>query len=174
MKKLSPRFILLAGGTILLIVGIVLLAPAHAEAAFANTGIPARCYDISFSSNFFMTCVTPQGSATSFVSSQRVPTGYYFLVTDIMVSPLGGTAGNALTDFDLEDTYSTSGIQSITHFRNLEGSTYGQHFNAPMWVLLPDHRLQVVVSSGNQQNFDIRINGFLVTNLNYLPVVISQ
>jgi len=173
MNKYLMRIIFLAGGVILLILGVTLLAPARAEAAFANVGVPARCYNIGFSSNFFLTCVTPSGSGVSFVSGQRVPTGYYFLVTDIMVTPQGGTSGDAITDFDLEDAYGDTSVQSINHFRNLEGATYAQHFNAPMWVLLADHRLQVVTHAANQQQFDLRVNGFLVTNLNYVPVVVS-
>ncbi len=173
MNKTILRIALLASLTALLILAGVLLAPSQAKAAFANVGIPARCYNIGFSSSLFLTCVTPPGSGVSFVSSQRVPSGYFFLVTDVMVTPVGGTTGDATTDFYLEDCYGDASIQSINHFRNLEGATYGQHFNAPMWVLLADHRLQVVTQAANQQNFDIRVNGFLVTNINYMPVVVS-
>ena len=173
MNKNIVRVLLVAGGVIVLILGIFLLTPTRAKATFANLGIPARCYGSFTTTADFLTCVPPSGAETSFVGAQRVPAGYYFLVTDVMVTPLGGTTGDALTDFSLEDCYGTSNIQSINRFRNLEGATYGQHFNAPMWTLLPDHRLQVVVNGGSQQAFEIRVNGLLVTNINYLPMVVS-
>jgi hypothetical protein len=172
MKKNFIRIVLLAGGIIVLILGIILLTPARADASLGNTGIPARCYNIGFSSSITLTCLTPSGSATSFVSGQRVPTGYYFLVTDIMITPNSGTtSSDALVDFDLKDAYGAGSLQSSNHFRNFEGGTFGQHFNAPMWVLLPDHYLLAVTRAGNLQTFEIRVNGLLVTNINYIPLV---
>jgi len=153
--------------------GMIWMIPGMAQAALGNQGIPARCYNIGFTSSFFLTCVTPSGSPVSFVSSQRVPDGYYFLITDIVVTPTSGVSGNVV-DFNLEDAYGASSIQSINHFRTLDGNTFGQHYTAPMWVLLPDHRLGVVAQAANQLNFDIRVNGFLVTNINYLPLILNQ
>jgi hypothetical protein len=172
MNKHLLRVVLMAGGLLILILGGLWLATTRADAAFANVGIPVRCYNIGFSSPITLTCVTPPGSGVSFVGSQSVPNGYYFLVTDVMFTPEGG-AGDAVIDFDLQDAYGASSIQSINHFRNLGGVTFGQHFNAPMWVLLATHYLKVVANAANQQNLEIRVNGFLVTNLQYVPVVIS-
>jgi hypothetical protein len=175
MSKYLLRIVLLVGSAMVLILGIVLLAPTRAEAALGNTGIPARCYNIGFSSPMTLTCITPTGSITNFVSGQRVPTGYYFVVTDIMITPNAGTnSTDALVDFDLKDAYGAGSLQSSNHFRNLEAGTFGQHFNAPMWVLLPDHYLLVTTRISNQQSFEIRVNGLLVTNLNYIPLVNSQ
>jgi hypothetical protein len=171
MNKHLMRAILFCSAALLIVLGIAWLSPARAEAALGNTGVPARCYNIGWNgSGFYLTCTTPPGSGVSFVGSQRVPAGYYFMITDLWATPASGTTTDGVTDFYLQDCYSEASIQSVNHFRNLEGATYGQHFNAPMWVLLADHRLQVVPQAANQQNFEIRVNGFLVTNLNYIPL----
>ncbi len=170
MKSSMRHMVWIAAGVLLLALGAAWQAPGQAQAAIANTGLPVRCYNIGFSSSMFLTCVTPPGSGVSFSGSQRVPVGYYFVVTDVLVTPVGGTA-TAVTDFYLEDCYGDANIQSINHFRHLGGETYSEHFTAPMWVLLADHRLQTVAQVANEQNYDIRVNGMLVTNLNYLAVI---
>lgn len=170
MKSSLRQLVWIVAGVLLLALSADLQAPDQAQAAFANTGLPVRCYNIGFSSSMFLTCVTPPGSGVSFSSSQRVPAGYYFAITDILVTPVSGT-GTAVTDFYLEDCYGESSIQSINHFRHLGGETFSEHYAAPMWVLLADHRLQVVAQAANEQNYDIRVNGLLLTNLYYLAVV---
>jgi hypothetical protein len=145
---------------------------AGASLSLGNVQYPVRCYNIGNSASYTLICVTPAGSP-SFVSSQRVPEGYYFLITDVMITPTGSLAADNVV-LDLNNAYGAGSIQSINHFRVLDGSTFGQHFNAPMWVLFPDHYLSVVQDADNQSTYDIRVNGFLVTNGTYLPMVMND
>jgi hypothetical protein len=159
-------------GLLVLIIGLLVSAGGFhsARAALGNVGYPVRCYSTGGGSpDFFMTCVTPPG-APDFIDNQRVPDGYYYLITDVMITPYGGAAGNTVY-LDLKDAYGDNYVQSENHFRVLDGATTGQHFNAPMWVLLATHRLQVTEMAGNQSDYDIRVNGILVTNISYLPVM---
>jgi len=156
---------------LVVIIGLVvtLAATGTAQADLGNQGFPVRCYNNSSATDYFMVCINPSGSPV-FAGNQRVPIGYYFLVTDVMITPHGGASGNAVV-FDLKDAYGDAYVQSINRFRVLDGATLGQHFEAPMWVLLPDHRLEVTELAGNQSDYDLRVNGFLVTNMSYLPLV---
>ncbi len=61
-------------------------------------------------------------------------------------------------------------MRSFYHFRSIEGSTYGQHFNSPLVVVVAGDWLDVLPLAGSQQAFDIYVSGFLVTNLNYIPL----
>ena len=141
------------------------------HASLVNQGYPVRCYNVSTTSEFFLSCINTQGTP-SFVGNQRVPTGYYFLITDIMITAHENVVGNDVS-FKLKDCWDTASVMyPTTNFRVLDGSTLGQHFIAPMWVLPEDHRLGVELLPGNQAAFDLRVNGFLVTNVSYLPVVL--
>ena len=87
------------------------------------------------------------------------------------MTPYGGSTGNATVGFYLFNAYATSGPAETNFFRSVDGQTFGEHFVSPMFVLLPDHRLEVVGFNSNQQTFDIRVTGLLVNNVTYLPVL---
>ncbi len=176
MNKHLMRAILFCIVALLLGLGIAWLSPARAEAALGNTGVPARCFHDNISTaGETLTCSTPSGAGVSFVNGYAVPAGYYFMVTDVWVTPQGGTT-NAVTDFNLGDMLNFppgtifAVSRSLHHFRNIEGSTYGQHFNSPLVVVVAGDWLNVLPLAGSQQAFDIYVSGFLVTNLNYIPL----
>jgi hypothetical protein len=56
----------------------------------------------------------------------------------------------------------------------VDGATSGQHFNVPLYTLTPDHRLEVQAFNANDVAFNIYVTGLLVTNVNYLPLVIQH
>lgn len=147
-----------------------------ARADVGNQGIPVRCYEtsggISPGTTVFMTCVN--SGSNLFVSSQRVPSGYYFLVTDVFVTPLSGANGNATVTFYFFDAYGTSGRASSYTFRSVDGASYGQHFTVPMYVLPADHRIEIQAFNANTVDFDIRVTGLLTTNVDYLPLVVNN
>jgi hypothetical protein len=156
---------------LVVVVALTVLNHQPADAALGNQGTPVRCYtsgSLSAGTTQFMTCVS--AAPPSFVSSQRVPAGYYFLVTDIFVTPLGGSTGSATVAFYLFDAYSTSGRASSYTYRSVDGQSSGQHFTTPLYVLTPDHRLEIQAFGANQQSFEIRITGLLVNNVTYLPI----
>ncbi len=174
MKKHMFKLFLLVATIAVLAFGITQLKPEKVQAALGNQGIPVRCYaplsSISPGITKFMTCVN---SGTNLMGSSRVPSGYYFLVTDVFVTPLSGGPGTANVTFYLFDAYGTSSRASSYTFRSTDGASYGQHFTVPLYVLPYDHRLEVQAFNANNVAFDIRITGLLVTNFTYVPSIIS-
>lgn len=165
-------------GVLVLIVGLgaTWLVNGPARAALGNQGIPVRCYvtsaGVAPGGDIFPTCVS--ASLPGFVDSQRVPDGYYFLVTDVLFTPHSSTTGPEKVDFYLFDAYGTNGRSSSYHFRSVDGATAGQHFTVPLYTLTPGHRLEIQAFNANDVDFDIYVTGLLVTNVDYLPVVLSH
>jgi hypothetical protein len=146
-----------------------------AKASLGNQGIPVRCYisgSVTAGTSQFMTCVS--AAAPYFVSSQRVPSGYYFLVTDVFVTPATGGTGDTPVGFYLYDAYGTSSRASSYVFRSVDGASYGQHFIVPLYVLTADHRLEVQAFGGNATSFEIRMTGLLVNSVTYLPMLYNN
>jgi len=159
----------------LLLVAIVLAAAwftnGTARAAVGNTGVPVWCYasTLSAGNDVRLFCFPPNGTVAPF---ERVPAGYYFMVTDVTMSPItsGASTGN-LVELDLKDGYGTSGVFfAINHFKYVDGATAGQHYISPMWTLVADHFLEVAVSANTQQYFELRVMGILTTNATYIPL----
>lgn len=176
MKKRMFQLFLIMATIILLAFGFTQMKPKNVQAALGNQGIPVRCYNtsggLSAGTTTFLTCVTPV--SPGFVSSQRVPAGYYFVVTDVFVTPLSGGTGDTPVTFYLFDAYGTSSRASSNTFRSIDGASYGEHFNMPLYVLTEDHRLEVQAFNANAASFDIRITGMLVNNVSYIPVIFSN
>ncbi len=156
------------------LVGLVALGwfvARPASAYFANRAVPMRCFShssgIAAGSEAFLTCIASDG--TAFGDSQRVPDGHYLLVTDIHLTPLGGTNAAAITEVRIFDSYGTTTRQSLIELRNTTTASYGIQMGAPYLVLVPTHRLEAENDSVSQARVAIRVSGFLVTNLNYLP-----
>jgi len=147
-----------------------------AHAALTNVGIPAWCYTgiVHAGESPTLYCLTPPGSVT-FSGGITVPNGYYFMITDWVISPYSsGLATGNTVEIDLKDGYGSGSYYAINHFRFMDGSTAGQHYFSPMWTLVAGHHLELAAQSNTQTPFEFRVNGFLTTNINYLPVVSSQ
>lgn len=156
--------------------GATWMVNGPARAALGNQGIPVRC---SFTSagiapgdDKFLTCLS--AAQPSFVGSQRVPDNYYFMVTDILVTPNTSVTSATRIEFYLFDAYGTNSRSSLYHIRSVDSATFGQHFTVPLYVLTSGHRLEVQAFNANATSFDIYVTGLLVTNVNYLPVIISH
>ena len=175
MKNRLGQFAILGVLIIIMAFAISQLNLIPAKAALGNQGIPVRCYisgSVAAATSQFMTCVS--AASPYFVSSQRVPTGYYFLVTDVFVTPSTGGTGNTPVGFYLFDAYGTSSRASSYTFRSIDGASYGQHFNVPFYVLTADHRLEVQAFAANATSFEIRITGLLVNSVTYLPALYTN
>lgn len=176
MKKHLIRMAIIGLVVILVGLGATWLVSGTARAALGNQGIPVRCYTssggIAPGDDVFLTCVP--AAPPSFVGSQRVPDGYYFLVTDVMVTPLANTTSAERVDFYLFNAYGTNSRSSLYHFRSVDGATSGQHFNVPLYTLTPDHRLEVQAFNANAVSFNIYVTGLLTNNVNYLPLVLQH
>jgi hypothetical protein len=157
-------FVLSAGGS----------DPAHA--ALGNRGIPVRCFapgaGVAAGGSAFMTCYAADG--TPFSGNQRVPTGYFLLVTDVIVTPRAGSTAAGVTEVSVFDAYGTASRQSQFYLRSTTTGSYGYTFAAPYLVLAPDHRLEIVAAAINAFSVDVRATGLLVYNVSYIPVVIGE
>ena len=175
MKNRVYQAFLLVITIVLLAFGISQIKTENVKAALGNEGIPVRCYaplsSISPGITKFMTCVN---AGSNLMGSSRVPLGYYFLVTDVFVTPLSGGPGTANVTFYLFDAYGTDSRASSYTFRSNDGASFGEHFNVPLYVLPYDHRLEIQAFNANNVAFDIRITGLLVTNFTYVPSLISS
>jgi len=149
-----------------------------ARAALGNNGVPVRCeieieggapLDPGYGT--FFNCVASDGTLFN-DGGQQVPKGYYFLVTDILVTPIHphSTQTAGYIKFSLRDKEGEI-IEYSMDFEDLSGNTISEHFTAPYFVLLANHKLW----GGNWSDFAVRmyISGLLVTNLNYLPVIMK-
>ncbi len=160
----------------LVVVGLGGPTSGRAAASLGNSGVPVRCFTpgagVTAGNSAFFTCYAADG--TGFSGNQRVPPGYYLAVTDVLVSPRAGAALSGVTEISLFDAYGTASRQSQFYLRSAETSTYGHTFAVPYLVLRPDHRLEVVAAGFNAYSVDVRITGVLVTNLQWLPMVLRN
>jgi len=165
-------FVVLAAVTVLLLIAWGAAGPVRAS--LGNTGVPVRCTEqpgasIPPAESRFLTCTAADG--TAFVDGQRVPSGRYLLVTDILVTPDGGTDTAALTDVTLFDAYGESGRAYSMRLRGTTTASYDYHFTSPYMVLPAGHRLEASTASFAEKWVFVRVSGLLVTNVNYLPLV---
>lgn len=161
----------------LMLVGLSsgMLGATDAAASLGDSSVPVRCYTTSIlapGKQAFLYCVASDG--TLFPESQRVPTGYYLLVTDVLITPDAGTAMTGLTDITVFDAYSTSSRQSSFRLRNSQANSFGFNFNAPYFSMPAGHRLEVTSASLSAFGAEIRISGFLVTDVDSLPLAPSE
>ena len=89
MRTTRARVAVLACIAVLVAGTLALVVVRPTAAAMGNSGIPVEChspgYDpIGAAADIFLQCVASDG--TAFDSGERVPTGHYLLVTDIVLS----------------------------------------------------------------------------------------
>lgn len=147
------------------------------RAALGNTGTPVRLNMASSvapgnTGGAFMRCFTVSGP--TFVDNERVPAGYWLLVTDIEVIPEAASTAAAITDVTLYDAYGTNGRTTNYRLRSTDSSSYGVHFTVPYLVLAEGHRLEVTTAAYAGVNVRVYASGLLVTNVNYLPLAASN
>ncbi len=148
----------------------------RATAGVGNSGVPVRCFKpgaaIAPGGESFLSCVASDG--TPFAEGQRVPTGYYLMVMDLLVTPDAGTATSGLTDVTIFDAYGTNSRQSSFRLRGVEAASFGFKWSAPYFVMPAGHRLEVTSASFSDFGAEVRISGLLVTNLDFLPAVLRS
>jgi hypothetical protein len=147
-----------------------------ARAAMGNRGVPVRCFapgsGIAAGNSVFMTCYAASGP--SFSGNQRVPQGYYLLLTDVIVTPRAGSATSGVTEVSVFDAYGTNSRQSQFYLRSSTTDSYGHTFAVPYLILSADHRLEILAAGANAYAVDVRATGLLVTNVLAMPLVISD
>lgn len=171
------RIPLILALTLVIMIGLVVTTGSgKATAALGNSGVPVRCFKPSAAlapgGQTFLNCIASDG--TAFAEGQRVPTGYYLLVTDVLITPDAGTATSGIVDLTFYDAYGTNSRQSSFRLRDTRAATFGYQFSAPYFALPATHRLEVTSAAISAHGAEIRVSGFLVTNLNYLPLALRN
>ena len=166
--------IVLAVVAALFIVGASAWNPAYAS--MGNRGVPVRCFapgaGVAPGGSAFMSCFAADG--TGFSGNQRVPAGYYLLVTDVIVTPAAGSTAAGVTQVAIYDAHGTSSRQSEMRLRSTTTDSYAHTFAAPYLVLQPDHRLEIVAPGYNAFTVDVRATGLLVNSVTFVPIVSGQ
>jgi hypothetical protein len=151
--------------------GAIWFAADPVRAALGNRGVPVRCYKpgagVPPGESEFLTCIPASGSG---FSEGRVPEGYHFLVTDILITPDAGSDIDALTDVRIYAAYGESSRAYSLRFRNTTTSTYSEHFTTPNMVLPEGYRLEVA-NTISAHYVEVEISGLLVNNVTYVPLV---
>lgn len=120
-------------GAVLLLLGISWSWASSARASLGNTGVPVRCSVSSFAQSSTKTLKCYAADGTLFTNSdERVPTGYYLLVTDITLVTDGGLDASAVVSADFK---AASPANQFMRLRNTDNAMQHFHFGAPYFVL---------------------------------------
>lgn len=175
MNKNTAIKLSLIALALVLVGGVGALVWSGRATALGNSAIPARCFRsgaLQPGNAAFLTCANAGG--VTFVDNQRVPNGYYFVVTDVLITPDAGLDTTGITDLTLYDAYGDNGRQSSFRLRETRAATLSASFAAPYLVLIPGHRLEATLAALSANGVEIRVSGWLVTNLDYLPLALRK
>jgi hypothetical protein len=156
---------------VLIVAGWAAVKPV--QAYLGNTGVPVRCIrttPLAPGFRSYLPCVPASGIQFA-DNNQRVPEGYYLLVTDITIIPDGGTDVEAITEVYIHSSYGESERVTSVRLRNVTTASYGISYRVPYLVLPAGYRLELVNDAVSQKDVSVRISGILVTNVNFLPMV---
>lgn len=162
MRLLSRTTLIVIGAGLLLVLGAMSLwTPAQAQ--LGNSGVPVHCAAGVLSSAQTFGCIASDG--TAFVNN-RVPTGYYLMVTDIIIAPINSTDVQA--DIEMEDAGNT--LVNDVLIQTTSFGTQGQHFTTPALVLPAQYRLRAATLNGG--GYLGEVFGMLTRNLTYMPLIL--
>ncbi|MBN2548919.1 MAG: hypothetical protein JXB15_07165 [Anaerolineales bacterium] len=172
MKTTHIRiFLIVTASAVLLILIASHLPVGEASAAVGNQGIPARCWvtlNPGYSDYFY--CEATGG--VSFIGDSWVPTGYYFLVTDVVISPTG-TSGTGATNFSsitVEDGATGHALYSIVQTtQDKYGGSF--HYTTPYLVVESEDGLWAYQKDISSTRVSMYLSGLLTTNVNYLTLI---
>ena len=168
MKTSFVRTILFAiTAIILMAIGIHLLGVRDSEAALGNLGTPVRCEVYVFiDEEESIYCTALDG--TAFDVGYKVPSGYYFLVTDIII-----TADYRNDRADITLAVAEGGnVHIYDKLFFVQGvESYQIHYTMPYLILEAGQFLRAGNANDSTTNVTIYISGVLTTNALYLPLV---
>ena len=147
----------------MLLVPAVIVFWTPAQAQLGNSGVPVNCSAGVIASPAIFTCKVADG--TVFVNN-RVPAGYYFHVTDVIIAPSTTADTQAVVEAeDANDSAAGSLVLQTSSF-----GTQGQHFTSPALVLPTQYRLRAL--SFNGPGFIAEVYGLLTKNVTYVPLIV--
>lgn len=142
---------------------------SHSEAATGNQGIPARCeavFNLGQAATF--SCVS--AGNVLFVDGQKVPTGFYFLVTDIVITPINTGNGTNLNQITFSVNNDTGQVLEIS-FNTNDRFSDRIHYTTPYIFLAGGEWLRGVNPMTSFSRLWVYVSGILTTNVNYLPLI---
>jgi hypothetical protein len=156
--------------------GGIWLAADPVRAALGNTGTPVRCRNTGITINpgesVFLTCTPADGSSTW--SEGRVPEGKYLMVTDIHISPEYVVDTNQSMYVTLYAAYGENNRSYGLQYNRPVIETYSQHYTTPLMILPEGYRIEAVHGLPSGPRIEVEVSGLLVSNVDYLPVVVGQ
>ena len=177
MKNNNKIIIGVMAGVVILIIVVItpgLLNPV--QASLGNYAVPVRCLPLGgqrilVDSSDFFRCYAADG--TRFTdNAQRVPEGYYFIVTDVVITPYqAGSHQDGFYELVLYDSYGASYRRYSLFFRGMTLGTTHNQFIAPYLVLVGGDRLEAYNLPHTSYALRVNISGFLVRNISYLPLI---
>lgn len=127
-------------GAVLLLLGISWQWTSSARASLGNTGVPVRCSVSSLAQSSTETLKCYAADGTLFTNNnERVPTGYYLLVTDITLVTDGGADASAVVSVDFK---TANPVNQFMRLRNTDNAMQHLHFGSPYFVLSAGQYLQ--------------------------------
>lgn len=157
---------------------IVWLLATPASAYLGNSGIPVRCIPsapggvIPEGADARFNCVAADG--TAFVQGQSVPAGYYFLVTDVVITPERLTTVDTAHRVVIRDREANGDMMAELHLEVFRSETRSVNFSTPFLVLNSGHHLTGQHFSMDSFGINVHVAGLLVTNVTYFPGVTSN
>lgn len=156
----------------------ILSKPATAQ--LGNSAIPVRCVPdatdgvIPPGGAAFFHCVGADGT-TFDNNGQAVPIGHYLLVTDVVITPVRLTTVDTANEVTLRDVSPGFDVTAEVRLEAFRSQTLSVNYMTPFLVLASGHRLSgEYVSLDNWLGINVYVSGLLVTNVAYLPGVMSR
>ena len=147
-----------------------------ARASLGNSGIPVQCFPdtlgntIAPDESAFFRCVAADGTLFN-DNQQRVPAGYYLLITDIVITPESGDSTIGAFNLTLYADSGKSNWEYGVEFRDLTGNTVSEHYTVPYMVLPENYRVEGYNQAATY-SLNIYLSGLLVTNVSYMPLAV--
>ena len=162
MKRLSRSTpLVIAAVLVLVLAALSFWTPAPAQ--LGNVGVPVQCSAVVISAPQVFTCAAADG--TAFVNN-RVPTGYYLHVTDVIIAP--NTTADTQAIIEAEDANNATAGSFFLQTSSF--ASQGQHFTTPALVLHAQFHLRAVSFTGT--SYSAEVSGLLTRNVTYMPLIV--
>ena len=143
----------------------------QATAVSSNEMWPVQCYLVGLPlqpvEDRTMNCQT-FGGGPHFVDGTDVPDDHVFVVTDVLITPLGAeTSGTNVVGLHIE---TESVLSFLVQFRNVDTSSMSHHFHSPILSLPPGTHLNAEANHTNPHSHQVYVRGFMLSDLStYRP-----
>ncbi len=164
MKRTTLTIVVLACLVVLLLLVTAFTAVSTASAQLGNTGIPVLCATGITPGNF----VNPICQAADGTSFTTVPTGHYFLVTDVILRPYGPATGMWNVGITMKGP--AADVQQYFEMVTQTQVTSSEHFVSP-YLVIPQGKYLSLYNYGTSGTVYLFVSGLLTTSVSYLPAI---